>query len=128
MVPDPTLARMHPSWVQVAEKPSNLPFAGWVTTTFCSLRITPPPTGTSLVATSPSADGAWLLPFPVLPEVAEDSWAVVPGDPPPQPAKMGRLSPPTAAPARAQRRVSAGSVTGRLLVLGCRIVDASPGG
>ena len=36
-----------PWWVQTAEKPLNWPAAGCVTTTFASVKILPPPTGTS---------------------------------------------------------------------------------
>src|SRR4051812_8678777 len=115
MVPEATLAKVHPWWVQVAENPSKVPFSGWVTTTLRDARITPPPTGTSAVATSASAAGLWPpLPgsFPPDDVVTEGSFAVALDDPPPHAANRGRVRPPTAAPARARRRLSAGSVTG----------------
>src|SRR5262245_56081478 len=52
MVPSATRATVQPSWVQIAEKALNSPFFGCVTTTFTSLKIVPPPTGTSAVPVS----------------------------------------------------------------------------
>src|SRR3954453_17544849 len=121
MVPEATLASVQPAWVQVAEKPSNVPFSGWVTTTFWESRTIPPPTGTSAVATR--VVGPWPVPPspPSVPpaEVSEGgSPAAAPEDPPPHAVSRGRARPLSAAPVRARRRVVPGSVTGRLLEVG----------
>lgn len=57
MVPSLTVETRHWAWVQTAEKALNSPSSGWVTTTFRSLKIVPPPTGMSLVAASSSPPG-----------------------------------------------------------------------
>jgi hypothetical protein len=50
------LLTWQPWWVQVLEKPLNSPAVGWVTTTFWSEKILPPPTGMSEVVVSPLAE------------------------------------------------------------------------
>ena len=56
IVPPSTEVTRKPWWVQTAENASNWPAVGWVITIFCSARITPPPTGTSLVGASSLPD------------------------------------------------------------------------
>src|SRR4051794_13719466 len=117
MVPEATLVSGHPWWVQVAVKPSKVPLAGWVTTTFWSARITPPPTGTSAVATSASALGTAEPVDPPSPGEAAADGEVAPAvgvldePPPPHAASSGRLRPPIAALATRRRRVRSGSGT-----------------
>ena len=60
MVPSATLLTVQPWWVQIAEKALKSPASGWVTTTFWSLKILPPPTGMSEVLASSSPAGAEL--------------------------------------------------------------------
>ena len=48
-----TSSTVQPWWVQTAVNPLKSPLVGWVITSFCSARITPPPTGTSAVAAMP---------------------------------------------------------------------------
>ena len=55
MVPSETLATRQPWWVQTAENALNSPAVGWVTTTFWSAKIVPPPTSMSEVGVT-SAD------------------------------------------------------------------------
>jgi hypothetical protein len=43
---------VQPWWVQIAENALNVPAFGWVITSWASVRMTPPPTGTSAVAAS----------------------------------------------------------------------------
>src|SRR5437763_13381982 len=107
MVPPDTLLSGQPACVQVAVNPSNVPLAGWVTTTFCWLMITPPPTGTCEAATRAAAlvVGVFDAPSPAVAEgEAPPAAGVLEEPPPPQAASSGRLSPPTAAPASARRR------------------------
>lgn len=52
MVPPTTVETVHPSWVHTAEKALKSPLAGWVTTTFWSLKTFPPPSGMSEVLAS----------------------------------------------------------------------------
>src|SRR6202042_1784128 len=67
IVPSATLSTVQPMWVQIALKPLNSPFVGWVTTTFSAVKIFPPPTGISLVV--PSAElSPELPPEPELPD------------------------------------------------------------
>src|SRR5215472_4934029 len=67
MVPFEIWLTMHPMCVQTALKPLKSPEVGWVTTTFCSVKILPLPTGISLVVAralapppAPEAAGALL--------------------------------------------------------------------
>src|SRR6185312_6979231 len=55
-----TLPTRQPWCVQTAEKALISPALGWVTTTFWSLKILPPPTGMSLTLANASAGGAAL--------------------------------------------------------------------
>lgn len=68
MVPSLTPTTMHPLWVQTAEKPLNSPSLGWVTTTSCSSKTLPPPTGMSeaLPRTSPPGTEPSALAAPAL--------------------------------------------------------------
>src|SRR5689334_98251 len=52
IVPFSTVDTAHPWWVQIAENALNVPALGWVITNWASVRMTPPPTGTSAVAAS----------------------------------------------------------------------------
>ena len=54
IVPLAILLTMQPMCVQTALKALNSPEAGWVTTTFCAVKIMPLPTGISLVVASTS--------------------------------------------------------------------------
>src|SRR5579859_3726585 len=54
---------MHPWWVHTAVKASKVPACGWVITILLSVRILPPPTGTSEVLARTS--GAFPFPAPV---------------------------------------------------------------
>src|SRR5580658_9073036 len=47
MVPSATWLHRQPTCVQTALNPLNTPLAGWVTTTFASVKTIPPPTGIS---------------------------------------------------------------------------------
>lgn len=58
MVPPVTVETVHPSWVHTAENALKSPFAGWVTTTFLSLKTFPPPSGMSEVLASAAPLGA----------------------------------------------------------------------
>ncbi|AUG81895.1 hypothetical protein CFP65_7309 [Kitasatospora sp. MMS16-BH015] len=62
IVPSATSWTAQPRWVQSAENALNWPGTGCVTTTFCSLRTTPPPTGTSAALSrgAPPPAGDWL--------------------------------------------------------------------
>ena len=113
--------RGSPAWVQVARKPSNVPLVGWVTTTFWSRRITPPPTGTSAVATRAVSAGAAgrVPPPPAVVDGRRRPAAVASAEPPPpQAASSGRLRPPTAAPARSAASGQVGVGHGELLEVG----------
>jgi len=62
--PDETLDTVQPWWVQVVSKAFQTPADGWVTTTCCSPKIFPVPTGMSAVRASCPAPawglcGAW---------------------------------------------------------------------
>lgn len=72
IVPFETVATMQPWWVQTAEKALKPPFSGWVTTTFSSLKILPPPTGMSPVLVSASPAGA-SPPVPLSAGATEDA-------------------------------------------------------
>jgi hypothetical protein len=95
-----------PWWVQMAEKALKCPALGWVTTTCWSLRIVPPPVGTSAAATvafedpdDPDPDE----PDPDDPDREPDEeGSALP--PPPHAASSGRVTPPTAAPRSIVRR------------------------
>src|SRR5689334_12025515 len=52
IVPFSTDDTVQPWWVQIAENALNVPALGWVITMAASVRMMPPPTGTSLVAVS----------------------------------------------------------------------------
>ena len=52
IVPFSTVDTAQPWWVQIAENALNVPALGWVITNWASVRMTPPPTGTSAVAAS----------------------------------------------------------------------------
>jgi hypothetical protein len=62
IVPSDTLPTVHPACVHTALNPWNSPDFGWVSTIFLSVRILPPPTGTSEVLAS--AAGAAAPPEP----------------------------------------------------------------
>ena len=62
IVPPDTLPTVHPAWVHTALNAWNAPDCGWVITIFLSVRILPPPTGTSEVLAS--AAGAAAAPEP----------------------------------------------------------------
>jgi hypothetical protein len=63
MVPPDTLETMQPWWVHTAVNASNEPARGWVITIFLSVRILPPPSGTSEVRASAGGwlEGGWLV-------------------------------------------------------------------
>src|ERR1700722_20464918 len=63
MVPLLIWLTMHPMWVHTALNALNSPAVGWVTTTFWTVKILPPPAGISAVAASASAPA--VLPAPV---------------------------------------------------------------
>src|SRR5688572_28732941 len=99
-------------WVQVEEKALNSPAFGWVTTTFSSAMITPPPTGTSAVdvsASAPPAGGE--LDAVVGSELAADVDAagVSASLPPPHAAMTPTAPTATAAPRPDRRLVLAGA-------------------
>ena len=52
MTPFDTSLTVHPWWVHTAENALNWPAVGWVTTTFWSAKIVPPPSGMSAVVAS----------------------------------------------------------------------------
>src|SRR3977135_3543814 len=58
IVPPDTLPTVHPACVHTALNPWNSPDLGWVSTIFLSVRILPPPTGTSEVLASAAGAGA----------------------------------------------------------------------
>ena len=58
IVPPDTLPTMHPAWVHTALNPWKSPECGWVITIFLSVRILPPPTGTSEVLASAAGPAA----------------------------------------------------------------------
>ena len=104
IVPSLTEVTGHPWCVQIEENPRKSPFVGWVTTTWASGKISPPPTGTPEAGPStlsapapdlPPAPGAVVPPLPEPPEPPE----------PPHAASSGSARPRPAAPVRARRRV-----------------------
>lgn len=80
-------------WVQVELNALNSPAAGWVTTTFWSAKIIPPPSVISEVVVSGPAEG--------------DGVTVAPSPPLPQAARNGTPTPTVSAPVNACRRLRA---------------------
>src|SRR5690606_4943457 len=98
MAPFSTLSTGQPWWVQLMPNALNWPSAGCTTTTFCSVKILPPPTGISAVVVSPpAASGA-------LDEAAPDSGDAVVVSLPPQ-AASASVSPPAPTPANTVLRL-----------------------
>src|SRR5207247_8917316 len=64
IVPPDTLPTVHPACVHTAPNPWNSPDFGWVSTIFLSVRILPPPTGTSEVLASAAGAAAAAEPEP----------------------------------------------------------------
>src|SRR6188768_3566543 len=96
MTPSLTLPTRHASWVHTAVNALNVPAVGWVTTIFLASRITPPLTGTLLVATSGPAASLLLAPEVGDPEPPDEPPVVV-VSPPPQADSSGRPAPATTA-------------------------------
>src|SRR3954451_15008023 len=92
MVPSETLATRQPWWVQTAEKALNSPSVGWVTTTFSSVKIDPPPTSIWEVGTGKSD-----------PEAEPDPESVPELGSLPQAASSGAPIPAAAKPASVRR-------------------------
>src|SRR6476620_7981337 len=110
MVPSLVLVTVHPMWVQVDEKPLNVPAVGWVTTMCWSGRMTPLPTLTSeaLTSTSPPVVPPLLV---VLPPPDEDDGGLVGSEPlsddllsEPQATSTGTAAPAIAKPLSMVRR------------------------
>ena len=94
MMPLLTEATVHPMCVHTAVNALKTPAVGWVTTIFCAVRISPPPTGISVVLTvapEPVAAGLLESEVPAAGEVAA-------GDPEDPHAAVTAVAAITAAP------------------------------
>src|SRR6478735_9094615 len=115
MTPSLTLPTRHAWWVHTALNALNVPSAGCVTTIFLASRITPPLTGTLLVATKGPAAALLLAPDVGDREPADDPPVVVVPSPPPQADMSGSAAPATTARPSTCRRLAPerGSAGGR---------------
>src|SRR6188768_1785973 len=116
MTPSLTLPTRHAWWVHTAVNALNVPSVGCVTTIFLASRITPPLTGTLLVATRGPPTSLLLAPDVGDPEPADDPpVVVVPPSPPPQADTSGNPAPATTARPSTCRRLAPerGSAGGR---------------
>src|SRR5690606_15688479 len=114
IVPPETSSTSQPRWVQAISNALNSPAAGWVTTTFCSLKTLPPPSGMSAVVANPV--DAPLRSSPPDPSPGPEEVAPMTGsspaaafwdrcsDPPQAPSTATRPTPP--APSMTARRVA----------------------